>query len=120
MLIFLSFPTTGVVLNNAIRPTVLARIAQLHEQHPEHTFLVPMVQGYAFVPYMAENTPVTWEVWQHYCRDMIDVCKEVWVLMYEGWSDRTCSKSPRNTSSGVNGEIQRALYKNIPVKFIEP
>lgn len=102
-------PTKGTVLNNAIRPLVLAHIAALHIAHPEHTFVAPMVQDYQLLPFMPQ-TEATWEAWGKHCRKLIEVSDQVWVLMYDGY----------DTSVGVLGEVERAFKAKLTVRYIEP
>lgn len=108
MLIFLAMPTKGAVLNNAIRPTVLAFVAQLHMMYPQHTFVVPMIQDYQLLPYMPK-TEATWEAWwgQH-CRALIEKCDALWVLQMDGW----------DTSTGVAGELKHADQHGIPTLIL--
>jgi hypothetical protein len=96
-LIFIAMPTKGSVLNNAIRPTVLAYIAALHLLYPQHTFIVPMVQDYQLLPYMPK-TEATWADWGKHCRCLIERSDEVWVIQLEGW----------DTSVGVAAEVEHA------------
>jgi hypothetical protein len=109
MLIFIAMPTKGAVLNNAIRPTVLAWIAALHLHYPQHTFIAPMVQDYQLLPYMP-RTEATWDAWGKHCRTIIERCDEVWVMKLDGW----------DTSVGVAGEISHAIEYAVPVVYIEP
>jgi hypothetical protein len=109
MLIFLAMPTKGAVLNNAIRPTVLAYVAQLHLTYPQYTFVVPMIQDYQLLPYMPK-TEATWANWGKHCRTLIEKCDEVWVLTYDGW----------DTSVGVAGEITHAAAHLKQVLFKAP
>lgn len=53
--------------------------------------------------------PMDFEFWQHISFEMINVCKEMHVLMMEGWKQ----------SIGVIGEISHAKKKKIPIKYIE-
>lgn len=107
MLIFLAMPTKGAVLNNQIRPTVLAQIAQLHLKYPEHTFVAPMIQDYQLLPYMP-STAATWDAWGKHCRALIERCDEVWVIQCEGW----------DTSVGVRGELDHAKLHGKPEVFL--
>jgi hypothetical protein len=108
-LIFVAMPSKGAVLNNAIRPTVLACIAELHIQHPENTFIAPMVQDYQLLPFMPKFE-ATWADWGRHCRKLIERSDQVWVLTYDGY----------DTSVGVAGEIEHAVLRNIPVLYVEP
>ncbi len=104
MLIFLAMPTKGAVLNNAIRPTVLAFIAELHLKHPEYTFIAPMIQDYQLLKFMPQ-VEATWADWGRHCREIIERSDQVWVLEYDGW----------DTSVGVAGEIAHANKHGVPV-----
>jgi len=106
MIIFVSAPTKGVVVDGELTPQFLKRIAQLHMDYPEHTFIVPMIHGYALLKYM--ETDPTWEHWGKYCKNLIDVSDESWVLMYDGWK----------TSTGVTDEIALSVTFEKPVRFI--
>jgi hypothetical protein len=112
MIIFVAVPTKGVVhqqgvLTGQLRSQFLAGVAALQQQFPDYTFVAPMIQDYALLPYM-KNVDATWEVWGHHCRTLIEVSNEVWVLMYAGWS----------TSVGVAGEIEHATLHNKPVSYL--
>ena len=48
--------------------------------------------------------------WQAMDEEMIDHCKELWVLMLDGWAD----------STGVNAEIIYAHHKGYPVLYLDP
>ena len=109
MLIFLAMPTKGSVLNNAIKPTVLAYVAQLHLDHPEHTFVAPMIQDYQLLRYMPQ-AEATWTNWGRHCRVIIERADAVLVLKYDGY----------DTSEGVRAEVAFAHLHDIPVFFIEP
>jgi hypothetical protein len=106
-LIFIAMPTKGSVLNNNIRPTVLAHIAALHLLYPQHTFIAPMVQDYQLLPYMPQ-TQATWEDWGKHCRTLIERCDEVWVIQCEGW----------DTSVGVKGEVEHARLHDKPIAHL--
>ena len=54
-LIFIAMPTKGAVLNNQIRPTVLAKIGALHLACPQHTFVAPRIQDYWRLPCMPQT-----------------------------------------------------------------
>lgn len=107
MIIFIAMPTEGCVLNAAIRPSILARIAKLHEEHPEHTFISPMINGYAIIPYLS-NKSATWLEWGRYCTDLINVSDELWVLTIPKWEE----------SLGVGKEIEYATKLNKPIKRV--
>ena len=106
-LIFIAMPTKGSVLNNNIRPTVLAYIASLHQLFPFHTFIAPMIQDYQLLPYMP-TTEATWADWGQHCRALIERCDEVWVIQLDGW----------DTSVGVKGEIEHARKHSKPEVYL--
>jgi hypothetical protein len=95
-LIFIAVPTSGVTTDGKLNAEFVAHVAGLHELYPQHTFIVPMIQDYALLPYL--KVEATWEVWGHHCKALIKVCDEVWVMMYDGWG----------TSTGVRAEIDIA------------
>lgn len=112
MIVFIAVPTKGVVYQEGMfkgkmRPQFHADVAKLQMRFPEYTFVVPMIQDYALLPYM-DNIDATWEVWGNHCRKLIEVCTQVWVLMYPGW----------DTSEGVKGEVMHAAYCNKPVSYL--
>jgi hypothetical protein len=105
-LIFIAVPSSGVVRDGALTSEFISDLAELHTRYPQHTFISPMLQDYALLPYMKLNA--TWEDWGHHCRTIIERSDEVWVLMYDGWE----------TSVGVRGECEHANKHNIPVQHI--
>jgi hypothetical protein len=112
VIIFIAVPTKGVVhqegvLKGKMRDQFHADIARLHMQFPLYTFVVPMIQDYALLPYM-QGIDATWQEWGHHCRNLIAVSNEVWVLMYEGW----------DTSVGVKGEVEHATLHHKPVSYL--
>lgn len=108
MLIFIAIPTKGTVTNRLLTPKFLQHLAQLQITYPMHTFIAPMVQDYAVLPYMTVSA--TWAEWGHHCKKLIEVSDEVWVLQYDGW----------DTSVGVQGEITHAATCKKQVMFIAP
>ena len=50
-----------------------------------------------------------WASWEQYCKTLLNVCDEVWVLCLPGW----------DCSIGVGGEIQYAKKLGKPVKYID-
>jgi Domain of unknown function (DUF1937) len=107
MIIFIAVPSKGVVIDGRLRPEFLAELARMQVQFPDYTFVAPMVQDYAILPYMGD-IKATWEKWGHHCRTLIAVSDEVWVLLYDGWS----------TSVGVKGEIEHATLCRVPVSYL--
>lgn len=108
MLIFIAVPTTGVVTNGKLNESFIRDVARLHELHPEHTFIIPMIQDYALLPYL--QVEATWEVWGKHCKAHIRVCDQVWVLKYNGYK----------TSVGVKGEIELADMFDRTVLYMDP
>jgi len=106
--VFISVPSKGTTNGGALTSAFCEDMAILHEQHPDHVFLSPMLQNMQIVPYMQIN-PI-WKDWDNYCRAIINRCDEMWVLKYHGW----------DTSEGVKHEILHANKKGIPVIFKEP
>jgi hypothetical protein len=109
MIIFIAVPSAGVVKNGKLRFKFLKRVAELQLAHPDKTFVAPMIQDYALLKYMP-NVEATWEKWGHHCRNLIEVCDQVWVITYTGWV----------YSTGVNAEIECAASNNKPTYFLEP
>lgn len=107
MIIFIAVPSRGVVKNGELRPEFLQEVARLQLAHPEKTFVAPMIQDYALLKYMP-NVEATWAKWGHHCRDLIEVCDQVWVLKYEGWG----------SSIGVAAEISHAGVCNKLVVYL--
>jgi hypothetical protein len=105
LLVFIAVPSAGVVKDGALTQEFLKDLAELHIKHPHYTFISPMVQDYALLPYMTVDA--TWEDWGHHCRKIIERVDAVWVLMYNGWE----------TSIGVQGEINHAYRHGITVEY---
>ena len=97
-LIFISVPTSGVTADGKLNEDFIKFVAKLHQHHPERTFIVPMLQNYALLPYLGV-ADVTWKVWKNHCKRLIQVCDELWVIHYDGW----------NSSTGVRAEIGLAV-----------
>ena len=58
---------------------------------------------------LAGGLPGDWQFWEKYDRAMLESCKELVVLMLDGWKE----------STGVTAEIKIAGELGIPVKYIE-
>lgn len=56
-----------------------------------------------------EPLPATWEFWKRPSFVMLDRADEVYVLDLPGWKE----------STGVRAEVERALYRGIPVYVID-
>jgi hypothetical protein len=108
MIIFIAIPSAGTVKDGTLTPDFLKRMAELVADMPQHTFISPMIQDYALLPYMPA-VEATWEVWGAHCRRLIEVCDEVWVLTYPGWA----------ASVGVTGEVNHATYFGKTVRFLD-
>lgn len=108
-LAFIAVPTKGVVTDGKLNESFVQDMAAFHQQYPDRTFMIPMLQDYALLPHLP-NTEATWEVWGHHCKRLIEVCDEVWVVMYPGW----------DTSVGVAGEIEYARQCGKRVHHMEP
>lgn len=106
--VFIAIPTVGTVKDGAMTEEFLKFLAKLHVEHPEITFVSPMVQDYQILKYM-DVEPV-WEEWGKHCRLLIERADEVWVLKFNGW----------DTSVGVAGEIEHARSVGKPIEFIDP
>ena len=59
---------------------------------------------------MVPATGARYEDWARMDEEMIDYCKEVWVLMLDGWE----------VSRGVNAEMEYAKSKGYPVRLVDP
>lgn len=105
-LIFIAIPTKGTVVNGHLTPKFLQYLADLHLNHPEHTFIAPMVHDYQLLQYMPQVT-ATWENWGRHCRTLIERSDEVWVLKFDGY----------DTSVGVAGEVRHAQEHDVPVFY---
>ena len=55
------------------------------------------------------DMPREWEFWEQHDLNYIDACDEVWVLQMPGFQD----------STGITAEVDYALSKDKPLKFIE-
>lgn len=53
--------------------------------------------------------PSDFEFWQHLSYDLLSICSELYVLKLAGWEE----------SIGVQGEIEFAKKKNIPIHYID-
>lgn len=107
--VFISVPTTGVVQDGCLSDTFLRDMAKLHESFPEISFINPMIESYALLPYLQDQR-ATWAAWGSYCQRIIGACDEVWVICYAGWE----------TSAGVQGEVQCAKELQKPVTYMHP
>lgn len=122
--IFIAMPTVGTTLHDSaetgrMREAVYENVAALHEQYPDYTFVVPMVQDYSLLAYL--DVQPNWEQWGNHCRRLIERCDEVWVLMFGGWSKPVYAMDDiYNTSKGVRGELEHAVKHCVPVSFLEP
>lgn len=58
---------------------------------------------------VAGDLPKSWEFWQAYDRAVLSACRNVMVLMQDGWRE----------STGVQAEIEIAREMGLPVEFIE-
>lgn len=81
-LVFIAVPTKGVVTDGKLNVSFVRFVAQLHRVYPHLTFVVPMIQDYALLPYLPD----------------VDATWEVWVIHYDGWAE----------STGVKAEIALA------------
>ena len=82
--------------------------AKLHKTHI-HSFILPITQSHelkAWEPKLGGS----FAKWRD--RDLFFISKsdEVWVVMMEGWKE----------SVGVTAEIDYAIKKDIPVKYLNP
>ena len=61
--------------------------------------------------YIAMNHHIDgdWKTWKEYNSQLISYCREMWVLMLEGWED----------SIGVRAELDLAEEHDIPVRFFD-
>lgn len=112
-IIFIAMPTKGTAeassaATGLLKEQVYLELARLHDEHPDYTFVAPMVQDYLLLKHL-DKEPV-WAVWGDRCRRLIERADEVWVLMFEGW----------DVSVGVQGELDHAKLHQRPVLYIEP
>ena len=96
-LIFIAVPSKGVVTDGKLNESFLKNVAIYHRIFKDLTFIAPMIQDYALLPYL-EGVDATWEVWGIHCERSIKVCDEVWVIQFDRWA----------TSTGVLAEIELA------------
>ena len=54
--------------------------------------------------------PSDWESWKRIDTAFISCCKELWVIMLDGWDE----------STGVAAEVKIAKELGIPVRYITP
>lgn len=80
----------------------------LLEKHHVSMFL-PITQSHLLRKYNP-NLLGTFEAWRDIDLDQIDRQDEVWVVMLKGWKE----------SKGVSAEINYALQKKKPIKYIDP
>lgn len=95
--VVISVPSAGVVKDGKLTEEFLQKSASFVDLFRNISFINPMIEGYALLPYLKDPT-ATWEVWGAFCERLILVCDELWVLQFEGWE----------TSKGVNAEIELA------------
>ena len=107
--VVISVPTAGVSEGGVLTDAFLRKMAQLHEDHPDISFINPMVQGYALLPYLKDST-ATWEVWGKFCERLIAVADELWVFQFPGWKE----------SKGVKAEIAIAARLGKKVYHFSP
>ena len=73
----------------------------LQEGHP---VFAPIVHGH---PMVSCGLPTDWSFWSPFCRQYIEACQQVVVLMLDGWE----------TSVGVQAEIEIATSLGKPVWY---
>ena len=108
-LVFIAVPTSGVIIDGRPGEAFLKNIAIYHRVFRDATFVVPMIQDYALLPFL-EGIDATWEVWGQHCERHIKACDEVWVIQFDGWE----------TSTGVQAEIKLARKFNKTLVFMRP
>ena len=118
-LIFISVASKTAVNGKHLTSAFLEDMAKLHDKHPEHAFLCPMIQGYALLPYL-EDSVATWQVWGDYCTQILKACDEVWVLLGDGWKIPISQQDAiYNSSEGVFEEIKLAYQYNKRLVFFD-
>ena len=70
--------------------------------------LSPIAYGHNLAKHAEMRTD--WEFWRNFCFTFLSKCHELWVFKIPGW----------NKSSGVAEEIEFAIERGIPVKYINP
>lgn len=73
----------------------------------KHHIFGPITESHSYAEFGVGESG--WQFWGEHDRLMISKCDEVLVVKMKGWED----------SVGVNAEIQYAIDKGIPLKFIE-
>jgi len=61
-------------------------------------------------PIAQYGLPLDWEYWQHYDREIMSICDELWIVMANGWEQ----------SKGIKAEIEMARGMGIIISYIEP
>ena len=69
------------------------------------TVYSPIVHGH---PLVEHGVPTEWPFWEHNDRELLQRCKEVVVLMLDGWQE----------SNGVAAEIRIALELGKPIRSL--
>lgn len=123
MIIFIAMPTKGSTdpdsaATGKMKEAVYVAMAKLHEMYPQYTFVAPMVQDYQLLRHLSVSPK--WEVWGDRCRRLIQSSSEVWILMFDGWTNASFEMDEYNTSVGVRGEIEHALKHDVPIIFVDP
>ena len=72
-----------------------------------HVAFSPITYGHTLLGF--ENMPGDWEFWRSFCLTFLEKSDELLVYKMEGWEN----------SKGLAAEIEYALEKNIPVRWVE-
>lgn len=95
--VVISVPSAGVVKDGKLTEEFLQKVASFHDLFKDISFINPMVESYAILPYLNDPT-ATWDVWGAFCERLIKAADQLWVLQFEGWE----------TSKGVTAEVEIA------------
>lgn len=104
--VFISVPTSGVVVDGKLTEAFFKQIATYEEEN-NCIGISPMVMGYPLLPY--KNKAATWDEWKDVCISLMQICSELVVFKFSGWEK----------STGVTEEIKFAKSMNIPIIEIE-
>lgn len=69
----------------------------------------PLLMGLTLIEKSKQQLPDTFEFWNKFCKEYIEICNEVWVLDLEDWQ----------RSKGVKQEIKWAKELNKPCILVD-
>jgi hypothetical protein len=107
-MIYISLPYTDpdqTVVNERFKASCLYSAKLLREGHIIQS---PISTGHAIAE--VADLPTDFQFWRNYCLSTLWVCKEMHVLMLDGWQQ----------STGVKAEIDYAIDNQIAIKYVDP